>query len=136
MVVVDASVVIGATSPDEGLPNALSLVARAFEAGAIAPALFAYEIENVLLVKERRRAFSPSDRQRTSDVIASLPIDVRGLDPQRVRNRIAPLATRTGLSIYDAAYLDMAIEMGAPLATLDRRLSASARAEGVELLLP
>jgi predicted nucleic acid-binding protein len=136
VVVVDASVVIGATSPDEGSPNALSLLARAFEAGAISPALFAYEVENVLLVKERRQAFSSSDRQRTSDVIASLPIDIRAVDPERVRNRIASLATRTGLSVYDAAYLDLAIEIGAPLATLDRRLSASARAEGVELLLP
>lgn len=136
MIVVDASLVIAATSPDEGSSNALSLVARAFEAGAISPALFAYEVENVLLIKERRNAISPSDRQRTSDVIASLPIDIRSLDPERVRNRVASLATRTGLTVYDAAYLDLAVETGAAIATLDRRLGMSARAEGVEIISP
>ena len=63
-------------------------------------------------------------------------VEIRGLDPQRVRNRIAPLATRTGLSIYDAAYLELALRLTLPLATVDKALVRAARQEGVTILGP
>lgn len=134
MVVVDASLIIGAVCPDEISPRALQRTGIAFERGAIAPALFAYEIENVLVIKERRGSLSRPDRERTSDDIAALPIAIQQLDPERVRRQVAALAARTGLTVYDAAYLDLAIETGAAIATLDQKLVAAAREAGVPLL--
>lgn len=44
------------------------------------------------------------------------------------------LATRHGLTVYDAMYLQLALDIDAPLATLDRALAAAARAEGIEVI--
>jgi predicted nucleic acid-binding protein len=41
------------------------------------------------------------------------------------------LAEQHGLTVYDAAYLDLAIDVDAELATLDRDLARAAVAEGV-----
>jgi predicted nucleic acid-binding protein len=44
------------------------------------------------------------------------------------------LAARHGLTVYDAAYLELALRRGLALATLDRELRAAAQTEGVVLL--
>ena len=44
------------------------------------------------------------------------------------------LSTRFSLTVYDAAYLELAVRRGLPLATLDRDLRAAASAAGVTLL--
>lgn len=134
MVVVDASLIVGAVSPDEVSPDALQRTAIAFERGAIAPGLFVYEVENVLVIKERRGSLQRPDRERVSDGIAALPIAIQPIDPERIRRHVAALAARTGLTVYDAAYLDLAVSTGAAIATLDGRLAAAAREEGVPLL--
>lgn len=46
------------------------------------------------------------------------------------------LAERHGLTVYDAAYLDLVLDVDGALATLDRELAAAAEAEGVELVRP
>ena len=44
------------------------------------------------------------------------------------------LAARHGLSVYDASYLALAVDLEGELATLDRALAAAARAEGVAVV--
>jgi predicted nucleic acid-binding protein len=44
------------------------------------------------------------------------------------------LARRHRVTVYDAAYLELALREGLPLATLDAALADAARAEGVALL--
>jgi predicted nucleic acid-binding protein len=41
------------------------------------------------------------------------------------------IARSRDVSVYDAAYLELAIQLGAPLATLDQRLKAAAAASGI-----
>lgn len=48
--------------------------------------------------------------------------------------RIMALAREYSLTVYDAAYLELAARMDIPLATLDRRLEAAATAEKIALL--
>jgi predicted nucleic acid-binding protein len=43
------------------------------------------------------------------------------------------LARKRNLTVYDAAYLELAKREGLPLATLDRNLERAAIAEGVSL---
>ena len=45
-----------------------------------------------------------------------------------------PLARDTGLSVYDARYLELAARLGLPLATLDTALRRAARKVGVKIL--
>jgi predicted nucleic acid-binding protein len=44
------------------------------------------------------------------------------------------LASRHGLSVYDASYLALAVDLDGELATLDRALAAAAAAEGVAVI--
>ncbi|MBL8291700.1 MAG: type II toxin-antitoxin system VapC family toxin [Bryobacterales bacterium] len=44
------------------------------------------------------------------------------------------LANRHGLTVYDAAYLDLALRAGLPLASLDNALCNAARRCGVGLI--
>ena len=134
MIVVDASLIVGAVSPDEASPEVIARVGAAFEGGAVAPALFAYEVQNVLVMKERRGGLSATDRDRVATAIAGLPITIRAFDPARMRGEITSLASRSGLTVYDAAYLDLAIELRADLATLDQKLIAAARSQGITVL--
>lgn len=47
---------------------------------------------------------------------------------------VLPRAQRYNLTVYDATYLELAIRKKLPLATLDDKLIASARAEGLSVL--
>jgi predicted nucleic acid-binding protein len=49
--------------------------------------------------------------------------------------RVIELARKHSLSIYDAAYLALAMREHLPLSTLDQRLESAARVEGVGLLV-
>lgn len=52
---------------------------------------------------------------------------------RRAIGRILPLAHSLGLSVYDAAYLDLASRQGLPLATADEQLARASQAAGFEL---
>jgi predicted nucleic acid-binding protein len=48
-------------------------------------------------------------------------------------SNVLPLAREYDLSAYDAAYLDVAVRQGAPLATLDNALQKAGRAAGIKI---
>jgi predicted nucleic acid-binding protein len=134
MVVVDASVVIAAFCPDEASVRGSSLMLRAMEAGAMAPALFPYEIANVLLVKHRRRVLDASQRQEISALIAVAPIEIVHVPAAHTLGAVGDIANALAISAYDAAYLELARSHRAALATLDDRLAAAARHLSIEVL--
>lgn len=97
----------------------------------LVPTIFWYEIRNVLLVNERRQCIS-----RGHGVLALQKIDEipRIEDVTPSSDTIMTLARRHGLTVYDAAYLEIALRRGAALATLDTRLASAARSEGIPLI--
>lgn len=109
-------------------------VEAAFDAlsrvGSRAPAVFYYEIRNVLLVSERRRRITEAMSAEFLRRLALLPVR---LEPPGDDANIMTLARARKLTVYDAAYLELAIREGLPLATLDRALEKAAVAEGVAL---
>ncbi len=66
--------------------------------------------------------------------IATLPIRIDQPSLVRPPVSILSLCTKHLLTAYDAAYLDLAMRMSIPLATLDVRLRTAALGEGVEVL--
>ena len=105
--------------------------------GAVAevPAVWFLEIANVLAVAERRRALSAADVAEAVTLYASLPVHVDDADISgRGFGDILALAHAQRLSSYDAAYLDVAMRAGLPLATRDNALKAAARRVGVRLI--
>jgi predicted nucleic acid-binding protein len=112
-------------------------VARGFPGiEAIVPALWHLEIANVFLTGERRKRSSAADTAAWLGFLGALPITV---DEETVDNAWADtleLARVHHLSVYDAAYLELARRRRLPLATLDARLRTAAIAAGVREYTP
>ncbi|MBI2776632.1 MAG: type II toxin-antitoxin system VapC family toxin [Chloroflexi bacterium] len=96
----------------------------------LAPAQFPAEIGNALLRGARLSAMDAAARLERV-FAAGIETADRGL--HGLLGAIE-LADRHGLSVYDALYLDLALDVEASIATLDRDLASAARAEGVEVL--
>jgi predicted nucleic acid-binding protein len=88
-------------------------------------------VRNVLVVNERRGRIDPPGSAAFLVDLARLRID---LERQADGEILLALARTHRLTAYDAAYLELALRADAPLATLDRKLAAAARAAGVPLL--
>jgi len=132
-VVVDASVALAWCFPDEGNEYANSVL-NALEGWTIfVPAIWGLEIANALLSGERSRRLRQPEIQRFTTLIENLPLFQ---DVQTVRahvTNVLPLARDYRLSAYDAAYLELAIRHGTPLATLDGSLKRAAYKTGVAI---
>lgn len=131
--VLDASLAASWFLPDEASPATNALLDRLLESEAVVPSLFRHEMRNLMLLAQRRGRMS---RARLHDVIAELgavPVRDRGPGDDA---EIVTLAIKHDLTAYDAAYLALAMTELLPLATLDKKLAAAARAENVALLGP
>jgi len=121
--VIDASVALTWCFPDENTALAQH-VAGMFKRGgtAIAPSFWPHEVLNALLVGEKRKRISKELVRSFLDDLATLPIVLEQFPAGIVFDRIQRLSREHGLTAYDAAYLDLALETGSPLATLDEDL--------------
>jgi predicted nucleic acid-binding protein len=102
---------------------------------AVVPAIWPLEVVNVLLVAERKRRLSKADTVRLLVLLRSLPIRVEMETSERIMGEILALARETGLSSYDASYLDLAMRRNLPIATLDKGLRRALRRCQVPLLV-
>lgn len=117
---------------DETTEYAESVLGSLRDVSAAVPALWPLEVANVLLVGERRGRISHSKAASFVRVLRELPISV---DAEPVTAEpVLHLGREYGLTAYDAAYLELAVRTGLPLATLDVRLSEAARRAGVPLV--
>lgn len=129
--VLDASVALSWVLLDEGNARADAVLARLEDAPAHVPQVWPLEVANGLRVAERRgRIREFQVRQGLEDLLA-LPVRVEMSEPPRVFGEILALARSYGLSVYDAAYLDLAMRLALPLASLDENLARAARESGV-----
>jgi predicted nucleic acid-binding protein len=129
--VLDASITITWALRDEDHPSADLAFERLGSGSAIVPAIWWYEVRNVLVLNERRGRISPGDSvQFLLDLqMLSITIDLQFGGPE-----IVDLSRMYKLSVYDAAYLALAVRERIPLSTLDGNLGAAAMAAGVPLL--
>jgi predicted nucleic acid-binding protein len=122
--VIDASA-LAAVLYDE--PEAPAVLAGC-EAELIAPGLLPYEMASLCRTKMLRR---PEEAQRLLDCHRSLSqVGVRLMEPDW--DGLPQLAQRWALSVYDAAYLQIALREGAALVTLDARFAAAADAAAAD----
>ena len=128
--VIDASVVI-AWAFKEQHATAEHALARIQAEAAIVPALWWYELRNVLVVGEQQGRLTERETARFLRDISRLAIM---LDSSPDEIQVLTLARRHRLTVYDAAYLELALRNARPLATLDVMLATAARSEGVHLL--
>ena len=128
--VVDASVML---AQPLGQPNAIAALARTRlddEVGLV-PAVWWFEVRNVLIINERRRAISDAETANAVREWARLDITIVNSTDEAT---IMTLARRHRLTVYDAAYLELALRERLDLATLDTSLAEAARREGVAVV--
>lgn len=129
--VLDASTVLSWALEDESHPVAGEALLRVESEDGLAPALWWFEIRNALLANERRNRISAAAITAFLRRLSQLPIHV---DRSPDEEQLLGLARRHRLTVYDAAYLELARRKGTTLATLDQPLARAARAEHVTLL--
>lgn len=132
--VLDCSMTMAWVFPDEATDATAALRDSLIVDRAVVPALWPIEVGNVLLVATRRGRIVEEDWAPVRRALAALPIDVDLASPERVLETVLPLASEHGLSAYDAMYLELALRLGLPLATLDRKLTTACDAAGVQTL--
>ena len=132
--VLDASLALTWCFKDEATPTRLALLQRLGSEHAAVPAIWPLEVANILASAERRKRIDPAGIGEFLALVESLDIRVDGDTADRGLREILDLARREGLTSYDAAYLDLAICEGLPLATGDRALAQAAERCGVTVL--
>lgn len=135
-VVVDASVAAAWLLPDECSETAEDWFAQACadEGRFWAPALWCWEVGNLLLMAARRGRIAPGAVEAGLDLLLSTRVAIEDAPTPEQRRETLRLARESGLTFYDAAYLELAKRRSAQLASRDRQLIAAARARGVECL--
>ncbi len=133
--VVDCSVIMAWCFADETEPGAEKALDRLKQEWAIVPALCPIEVVNVLLVAERRKRITSESLQKLLAFVAALPIATDAEMPLARMPALAALGRSLDVSAYGTAYIELAMRLGLPLATLDRRMQKAAQQSGVTLLL-
>jgi predicted nucleic acid-binding protein len=134
--VVDNSVALAWCFEDEHTQPIMDLLDRVAETGAVAPSLWPLEALNGLLMAERRRRLDTKRRQRLAGFLRDLPVTLDAETADQAWTATARLAERYRLTLYDAAYLELAQRRKLPLATLDQDLIRAGKALGIALLGP
>ena len=134
--VLDASVVLAWAFEDEGGDYAVGVLDALRSSEAVAASLWPLEVANGLLTAERRGRIEAPEARRFLHLLLSLPVVVDPVGRRRAFEGVHALARTHRLTSYDAAYLEVAVRYGIPIATLDEPLRAAAHAEGLSLLAP
>ena len=130
LVVLDNSAALGMLLPDErGDVYSTQLLERSADVQFIVPALWRYEIANGLNMALRRARIEKMDLTWIYAEIKNLDIQV--MDEEQSTETLVSTAQKSGLTGYDAAYLELALRMNAKLATSDKQLKAAAEKVGV-----
>ena len=134
-IVLDASVAVAWCFEDESrrfTEGVLDLLAAGTE--VLTPAIWPFEVANALLVAERRKRITLAQVTALLQRIAGLRISVDPIQPGTAFNQILSIARQSGLSEYDAAYVELALREALPLAALDDKLRRAATRVGITLV--
>ena len=132
--VVDSSIALTWCFEDEATEAADALLVRLTHDGAHAPSLWPLEVLNVLVAAQRRGRITSKERHDRIALLHALPIILDTNTAEQSWSITNLLAARHGLTLYDAAYLELAQRLNLPLATLDADLRTAANALGVPVL--
>jgi len=132
--VADASVAIGWVHPGQASSRTAAML-EAIEAGAVleVPALWPLEVANALTVLRRRRKLTEEERQTALGWLRGLPIKVDHDLASLAFSTLAELASAHDLSVYDAAYLELAERRTLALACKDGPLMKAAKERCVHI---
>lgn len=134
MLVIDPSVALAWLLEDETTPEAIAIRQELQNsAEAWIPSHWWLEMANALLMAERRKRISSAGVTQALAMIEALPFEEDDETAEQIPARTLTLARTHELTIYDAAYLELAQRRGARLASFDAKLIKAALKEGVKV---
>lgn len=131
--VLDSSVTLAWYFRDELNEYAGAVRERMVQSRAIVPGLWPLEVANSVVVGERRGRSTRAQAATWLSVLRAFPILVDDETGVRAWGDTLNIARAHRLSAYDAAYLEVAMRRGLPIATLDDELKTAAMMVGVSL---
>jgi predicted nucleic acid-binding protein len=132
--VLDSSATLAWILADEITPAVRATFQVVADRGAHVPGNWRLEVGNALTMALRRGRIDAAFRQAALDDLALLDIAVDSLTDASAWTASLALADRFRLTLYDAAYLELAHRRGLKLATLDKELRAAAEGLGVGVM--
>jgi predicted nucleic acid-binding protein len=133
--VVDASVAVAWVHPDQASPESdACLDAMVDGAELFVPAVWPLEVANALTVLTRRSKLTVDEGDAARGWLKQLRVRVDHEGSAVAFTALPTLATRFAVSIYDAAYLELAARRKLPLGCKDGPLRAAAKRHGITLI--
>ena len=132
--VLDASIALAWCFEDEVTTATQRILARLGTEAALVPVIWPLEVANALTIAERRRRITRADSAEFIATLESLAISVDEATASLGFTRILDLAREQRLTVYDAAYLELAMRLGVPLASKDGALCDAAERVGVTVV--
>jgi len=125
-IVIDASIAIAWSFPDERDQESLAAGRSVVRDRGLVPALWRWEVQNVLRNAEARGRIAEGAMNRILRSLAAMPLSIDPASTDVTFGAELYFARRFGLSVYDAAYLELAARRGIRLATKDAALRSAA----------
>jgi len=132
--VLDCSVATAWLFDDEASPATDALMDRLRHGRAYVPELWYLELGNVLVQAERRGRMTASQIGVRIERLSQLPIIPDHETHIHAFHDIINLARAETLTTYDAAYLELGMRLGLPLASMDKALLRAAKRVGLPTL--
>jgi predicted nucleic acid-binding protein len=129
--ILDCSVTMAWYFKDEANDYANVVRRSLAKVGAVVPSLWPLEVANILAIGERCQRSTKAEASKWLSYMQMLPIRIDDEMAARAWSDILNVARSHNLSAYDAAYLELAIRLGLPLASLDDKLRTAAASAGV-----
>jgi predicted nucleic acid-binding protein len=134
--VADASVAIAWAVVSQSSAGADRILDHVIKGATIfVPPIWFYETANTLLILQRRGKISPAEYRAGRELLEGLRMFTDDEALGLVSTQVADLAIANGLTVYDAAYLDLSMRKSIPLASRDTRLNNVAKRCGIPVLL-
>ncbi len=120
----------------DGRPQELAYAGKVLDAMKVAsarvPATWGLEVANVIARAEAKALVTEARSGAFLEMLEGVDIEVDTATFSHALSDTLQLARRYKLSAYDASYLELALRLGMPLATLDEDLQKAAKKAGVK----
>jgi predicted nucleic acid-binding protein len=124
-IVLDNSILLAMIMPDEVDEQAEALKSILGDVDIFVPPLWVYEFSNALNTNIRRKRLTIADASLLAAIVGQWNVQIDPNTPNPIE--LSQLARDTGLTTYDASYLELSRRLNAPLYTLDTQLSRTAQ---------
>ena len=130
--VIDASITLSWLLADEANTDSAAVQSALLKAGSVwVPAHWRLEVTNAIWMAERRKRLDAAGIAQAISLFSQLPVVIDAETDKHATSGTLALSRQYGISVYDSAYLELALRKGATLASLDDPLRAVAQKNGV-----